>query len=119
MLNEFGKICKKIRIDRNELLKDMADKLNVTPSYLSAVETGKRNIPDGWTRIIALKYHLTKEQLKELEDAAFVSKNEIKFNVESMKGTEKNLVLAFARKFNDLDNDDREKILSILEKRDK
>ena len=46
MLTEFGKCLRKIRIDKAELLKDMAEKLQVTSAYLSAVEHGKREIPD-------------------------------------------------------------------------
>lgn len=48
MLTEFGKILRKIRIDQGEIIKDMEEKLNVTASYLSVVETGKRNIPENW-----------------------------------------------------------------------
>ena len=48
MLTDFGKELRKIRIDNNEFLKDMANKLGVTVSYLSAVENGKRDIPDEW-----------------------------------------------------------------------
>ena len=46
MVNEFGKLLRKIRIDNGEILKDMADKLEMTSSYLSAIECGKRNIPN-------------------------------------------------------------------------
>ena len=42
MLTALGRFLRKIRIDRNELLKDMADKLEVSASFLSAVENGKR-----------------------------------------------------------------------------
>ena len=44
MLTEFGKILRKLRIDRQELLRDMAKNLEVSSAYLSAVETGKRKI---------------------------------------------------------------------------
>ena len=44
MLTNFGKALRKLRIDNNELLKDMALKLEVTVSYLSAVENGKRDV---------------------------------------------------------------------------
>lgn len=46
MLTRFGKQLRKLRIDREERLKDMADRLNVTTAYLSAVENGKRTVPD-------------------------------------------------------------------------
>ena len=45
MLTEFGKALRKIRIDRQQLLKDMANKLGVSSAYLSAVENGKRRMP--------------------------------------------------------------------------
>ena len=45
MITEFGKELRKLRIDRGEILKTMAEKINVTSSYLSAIECGKRNIP--------------------------------------------------------------------------
>ena len=38
MLTSLGKFLRKLRIDRGEILKDMADKLGVTVSFLSAVE---------------------------------------------------------------------------------
>ena len=42
MLTSLGKFLRKLRIDNNELLKDMAQKLNVSVSFLSAVENGKK-----------------------------------------------------------------------------
>lgn len=71
MLSEFGKICRKIRIDHNELSKDMADKLGVTPAYLSAVELGKRNVPNGWAHKISQLYSLDKKTSEELERSAY------------------------------------------------
>ena len=42
MLTALGKFLRKLRIDNGEILKDMADKLGVTASFLSAVENGKK-----------------------------------------------------------------------------
>lgn len=39
MVTAFGKFLRILR----EILKDMAEKLNVTSSFLSAVENGKKN----------------------------------------------------------------------------
>ncbi|WP_205625396.1 helix-turn-helix domain-containing protein [Oceanobacillus caeni] len=70
MLTSFGKFCRKLRIDNGELLKDMAKKLDVTSSYLSAVENGKRNVPQSWVSEISSKYALDLEQRIELKNAA-------------------------------------------------
>ena len=61
MLTKFGKELRKIRIEHDEILKDMADKLNVTAAYLSAVENGNRKMPDSWINIITEEYNLSSE----------------------------------------------------------
>jgi transcriptional regulator with XRE-family HTH domain len=45
MLTQLGIFLRKLRLDRGEILKDMAIKLNVSSSFLSAVENGKKRIP--------------------------------------------------------------------------
>lgn len=38
MATNYGKVLRKIRVDRDELLKDMAGKLGITSAYLSSIE---------------------------------------------------------------------------------
>ena len=117
MLSNFGKFTRKLRIDNGELLKDMAEKLDVTTSYLSAVEVGKRNIPNTWKDKIVETYSLKDHQVKELEDSIFNSQKVIKLNLDNLKkNKDKELMLAFARKFEDLDDDSKKDILNILNK---
>ena len=91
-LTEFGKFSRKLRIDNGELLKDMAIKLNVTVSYLSAVEIGKRNIPEKWEEEIVRAYHLNLQEREELKEAIIYSKKVFKINVENFEKEEKDLV---------------------------
>ena len=65
-LTEFGKFLRKLRIDNEELLKDMAIKLNTTPAFLSMVETGRRSIPKKWEEEIEKIYSLSLIQKEEL-----------------------------------------------------
>ena len=48
MITPIGKFLRKLRIDTGEILKDMAEKLHVSPSFLSAVENGKKKMPSTW-----------------------------------------------------------------------
>ena len=48
MITEFGKYIRKLRIDKIVTLREMADAVNLSPSYLSSIETGKRNITPGF-----------------------------------------------------------------------
>ena len=70
MLTEFGKALRKIRIDRQQLLKDMANKLGVSSAYLSAVENGKRRMPQDWVSKIASIYSLDSDAQADLQNAA-------------------------------------------------
>lgn len=116
MLTEFGKICRKIRIDSNELLADMAERLDVSSSFLSAVENGKKSIPEGWASIISKLYALGDKAEDELESAALESAKQVKIRTEKLNREDKDLVFAFARNFEKLEQSDRDEILKLLRK---
>lgn len=46
MLDKFGKLVRDIRITRSLLLYDMAKTLNISSAELSAIECGKKPVPD-------------------------------------------------------------------------
>lgn len=116
MLTEFGKILRKIRIDQGEIIKDMAEKLNVTASYLSAVETGKRNIPESWIEEIVKYYSLNSIEKAQLEDGAIRSAKTIKLNLEHTTKEKRETAILFAREFDALDEDTIEQMKGLLQK---
>lgn len=73
MTTDFGKFTRKLRVDNDELMKDMASKLGVTSSYLSAVEKGKRKVPLNWSELITMQYDLTEKQSSELAKVALIN----------------------------------------------
>ena len=111
-LTSVGKFTRKLRIDHDELLKDMAEKLGVTVSYLSAVEMGKRNIPSKWADILIKEYKLDEKEQIELKEAIFFSSKIIKLDTSNFEDNKKDLVYALARKLKDLDE---EKVTNIKE----
>ena len=113
-LTEFGKFSRKLRIDNGELLKDMAIKLNVTDSYLSEVEIGKRNIPEKWEEEIVRAYHLNLQEREELKEAIIYSKKVFKINVENFEKEEKDLILMLARKVDNMDEKEKNNLKQIL-----
>ena len=114
MLTEFGKILRKIRIDCGEILKDMAEKLNVSAAYLSAVEMGKRNIPEKWIDKISNLYNLSLEDKKKLNDAADNSARSITLNFENINCKQKETAILFAREFENVDTETLDKIKKLL-----
>lgn len=109
-LTPFGKFTRKLRVDNDELLKDMANNLNVTVSYLSAVEIGKRNVPEKWANMIIESYNLDDSKSKELKEAILYSSKSIKLNTSDLEEDKLDLVYALARELKDLDTD---KIINI------
>lgn len=116
MVTVYGKILRKIRIDHDELLKNMADKLQITSAYLSSIENGKRPIPNTMTRKLAKLYKLSESYEKDLYDAEDSIKTNIEFNLEKVNPHQKAMVLALARQFEDLTDKQLEEIRDILEK---
>lgn len=114
MLTNFGKTLRKIRIDHNELLKDMAKRLDVTVAYLSAVENGNREVPDSWIDIISDSYDLSSVEKKELQKYAYEDKNSLKIDFSTIRKEEKDLALAFARSFKTLSDEERQELLKML-----
>lgn len=114
MLTPFGKFCRKLRIDRNEILKDMASDLNVTVSYLSAVENGKRSVPASWEQMISDAYDLGDEQRWELKESIIESEKMITFPLEETGENSTTLLKALARKSGDLSEEQLNKMFEIL-----
>lgn len=117
MLTNFGKALRKMRIDHGEFLKDMAAKLNVTVAYLSAVENGKREVPDDWMETLSDQYFLDPEEKKQLQEYAYEDKQSLKINLTGIQKEEKELALAFARSFKDLSEEDMATMQKIFGRR--
>ena len=103
MLTDFGRFLRKLRIDRGELIRDMAEKLKVTASYLSAAETGKRNIPKTWVQEIATHYNLDEASRQALSEAAARSAKTIRLDLENALGSKRETAILFAREFDNMD----------------
>lgn len=61
-LTDFGKAIRKARIDLGETLSSMATTFNVSPAFLSAMETGRKNIPEEW--VIKITSYFAERGLK-------------------------------------------------------
>jgi len=114
MLTNLGRLLRKIRIDHGEILKNMADRFGVTASYLSAVENGKRPIPESWEMTILQNYPLDETQKAELHKAVIESIASITLKVSGANYSNKEVAFAFARKVVDLPEDKIQEIKRIL-----
>ncbi|SDI06641.1 helix-turn-helix transcriptional regulator [Pseudomonas panipatensis] len=116
MLTALGKLLRKARIDRNLLLKDMALGLEVSPAYLSTVETGKKTFSDDFVKKVAkfLGYAPGSEEFFELEDAAALSRGQVQIGVAGVSSKHKEVALAFSRQFEEMQPSELDKLLAVL-----
>ena len=76
-LTPIGKFLRKLRIDENEKLADMADRMDFTPAYLSAIETGKRDVPKQFIELVTECYSLSEFQIQDLEISCIKTQNSV------------------------------------------
>ena len=103
MATKFGIFCRKLRLERGELLFDMAKKLGVSSAFLSKVENGKKKPPVSWKQTIISEYNLQNSKLEEFEECFFDAVNADSIDISGYKESDKELMLSFARKFDALD----------------
>ena len=110
----MGRFLRKLRIDNDELLRDMAVKLDVSPSMLSAIENGKRRASESLVKTLIDRYTLSPEQTNELQLAVAKAREQVSISFAGLNDADRGLAVAFARKFNDLDDESKKRIRRIL-----
>ena len=116
MLTSLGRFLRKLRIDRGEILKDMADKLEVSSSFLSAVENGKKRMPSAWNNEIVKLYQLDPDDQITFTKAIAETEESVEMNFSQASYQNREVAISFARKFIDFDDEQVEEIKKILQK---
>ena len=118
MLTPFGKKVRKLRIDVGVTLKSMADAMGVTSSYLSAIETGKRAVTDSVLKSIT--HYFVNEGVhaeNELAKAARDSQQSVEINLSGKNQSAREVAMAFARNFDELNEDEFRRLRELLTKK--
>lgn len=116
MLTAFGKFSRKLRIDKQQILRDMAKNLGVTSAYLSAVELGKRPVPSTWESKLAEAYNMSNTMVIKLKKSIQDSAKDIRINLDSTNENQRDAAFMFARKINELDDRSIKEISEIINK---
>ncbi len=111
-LTIFGKTIRKARIDTNETLLNMAKELEVSPSFLSGLETGRKKISEEWVQKIYDYFKKRKIELDNLHELAQAS-NEI-IPVDGLPLQQRIMLAGFAKTA--MTNEQIEHFSKLLEK---
>ena len=111
----FGKYLRKIRIDHGTVLKQMAEELSVSSAYLSAIELGKKNVPNEFITKLSEQYSLDDEEKSKMEKFAEISKIQEKLDMRGNSDGERELVVSFARNYKRLSTEKQLELKAMLE----
>lgn len=114
MVTVFGKFLRILRMDNGEILRTMAEKLEVTSSFLSAVENGKKKIPGDWAEKISNLYSLSNDKVIELQNAISATNECVEIGLTNLNSKQRELAFSFARKLNGFNDSELQKIWQIL-----
>lgn len=92
MITEFGKLLRIIRVNSGDSAKDMAAKLNMSPSYLSTIENGKRNIPPDMERLLIAAYNLSEKDKGKLRKAMVESSESVKIDLTDLAEKKRQMI---------------------------
>lgn len=109
-VTEFGYVLRQIRLDQGELLKDMANRIGVEPSYLSRIERGGRNAPMSWLHKIVNEYQLSDTIADTLKRAIINSRTFDRLDIKHLKYEDKQLVYHLVKSLPDMKVNQRNRI---------
>ena len=113
-MTKFGIFIRKFRLDKGILLRDMAKDLDISPAYLSAMETGHKDISDSLADKISSVYNLSIEQSEELKKSIMLSKQKICITTGQI-AWKNEIVSMLKEKLDTLSEEQRFKIIEVLE----
>ena len=113
-VTNLGKKLRKIRIDNDEISSDMARKLEISVSYLSAIENGKRNISKDLAEKLFKIYQLSDNDKEKILQAISIYSGEMRIRLDSLNEKQQELSLLYAREISKLSDRQIEKIKEYL-----
>jgi len=117
MRNNFGKLLREIRENIGIRLYDMAKNLDISSSFLSAIETSKKPVPLDLVEKIIQIYDINIETALDLRNYAKETITNISFKIKKPSSSKFDFAETLALNFNSLGEEDMKKILEIVNKK--
>lgn len=112
----FGSLLTHIRLEHEEIIFDMSEKLGLSPAYISSIETGRMEVPDHLIKNLKETYSLDANTVHELEHALALLENAITITSDKLP-SEYQLSFAdqFFKNLKNLSDDQINQIKNLLE----
>jgi transcriptional regulator with XRE-family HTH domain len=87
-LTSFGKSCREIRANKGLRMIDQAKYFDCSPSFISAIENGDKQAPEGYVERFSAWLNLAPETSRQLQVLADTRINVIRFTPQSKQKAE-------------------------------
>jgi transcriptional regulator with XRE-family HTH domain len=114
MITELGKFLRKARIDIGVSLRDMARDIEISPAFLSSIETGKKNIKEPVILALAEYLKMDSKKTESFGLIAMRSNKEVLMSLEDKSKEEVDTFTLLARRIGDLNIESLEGIRKII-----
>ena len=114
MISKYGEVISKIRAKQHDSLRKMALKVDLSATYLSAMEVGRRKVPMELADKIRTIYQLTDEEYTELIDSINDNNEHVDIEMSQMNDNQKEVSVLFARTIHNADPELVEKLKKVL-----
>jgi HTH-type transcriptional regulator, competence development regulator len=116
MATPFGKLVRKLRIEHDLTLKNMADEFGFSSAYLSALEMGDKNVTEDTVNKVSEFFKLSIQDREKLSQAAIESNSAVKIPMDNLSAFDRTFVASFARRYSDLSQETKQAISELLYK---
>ena len=115
MISKFGECMRTFRKERDESLRTMAKKLEISAAFLSAMEVGRKLVPVEYAKKIRDVYNLNDEEYGTIYSSIMETNERVEIEIAQMNEAQKEVSLVFARKIENADPELIEKLKKALE----
>lgn len=115
MATEFGKKMQQLRQLAGMTLFEVAEKMGMSSAFLSAVENGRKRVPEDFVNKLGSALPGAKAQAVELESLANQAREEVVMPLPKASRQDAHLATVLARKFNSLTEAQKKRIREIVE----
>lgn len=118
-MTPFGEKLRELREARGLQLKDMADAMGVTPTYLSALEHGRRSKPN-WSFVqrVIHYFNIIWDEADELQRLADLSDPKAVIDTSGLSPKATQLANRLARQIGNLSDEELDRLLAVLKQND-
>ena len=114
MTTQLGKELKKLRIDLGINLMGMSKLVNVSTAFLSAIETGRKRVPDNFLDALVAKIPAVAKDRSKYEVLINQARREVRMPIDNVNYDDAMLATALARRFGSLSAEDKERLKTIV-----